>query len=69
MIFCPDGIIPDSGLTGLNNIYIYIYIYGPSHMAMQKQNDQLKHTYIQHLCEDTGCSPEHLPEAMNDREK
>ena len=34
-IFCPDGIIPDSGLTGLNNthtyththIYIYIYIY------------------------------------------
>ena len=26
-------------------------------------------TYIQHLCEDTGCSPEDLPEAMNDREK
>ena len=26
MIFCPDGIIPDSGLTGLNNTYIYIYI-------------------------------------------
>ena len=36
MIFCPDGIIPDSDLTGLNNththththtdIYIYIYI-------------------------------------------
>ena len=34
IIFCPDGIIPDSGLTGLNNththththIYIYIYI-------------------------------------------
>ena len=26
--FCPDGIIPDSGLTGPNNtIYIYIYIY------------------------------------------
>ena len=25
--YCPDGIIPDSGLTGLNNIYIYIYIY------------------------------------------
>ena len=27
MIFCPNGIISDSGLTGLNNIYIYIYIY------------------------------------------
>ena len=26
-------------------------------------------TYIQQLCEDTGCSPEDLPEAMNNREK
>ena len=26
-------------------------------------------TYIQQLCEDTGCSPEELPEAMNDREE
>ena len=26
-------------------------------------------TYIQQLCEDTGCSPEDLPEEMNDREK
>ena len=26
-------------------------------------------TYIQQLCEYTGCSPEDLPEAMNDREK
>ena len=25
--------------------------------------------YIQQLCEDTGCSPEDLPKAMNDREK
>ena len=25
-------------------------------------------TYIQLLCEDTGCSPEDLPEVMNDRE-
>ena len=25
-------------------------------------------TYIQQLCEDTGCSPEDLPKAMNDRE-
>ena len=27
MIFCPDGIIPDSGLTRLN-IYLYIYMGG-----------------------------------------
>ena len=26
-------------------------------------------TYIQQLCEDTGCCPEDLPEAVNDREK
>ena len=26
-------------------------------------------TYIHQLCEDTGCSPEDLPEAMNDGEK
>ena len=26
-------------------------------------------TYIQQLCEDTGCSLEDLPEAINDREK
>ena len=26
-------------------------------------------TYIQQLCEDTGCGSEDLPEAMNDREK
>ena len=26
-------------------------------------------TYIQQLCEDTGCCPEDLPEVMNDREK
>ena len=26
-------------------------------------------TYIQQICEDTGCSPEDLPEAMKEREK
>ena len=41
----------------------------PPHMAEQKQDDQLERTYIQQLCEDTGCSPVDLPEAMNDREK
>ena len=25
-------------------------------------------TYIQRLCDDTGCNPEDLPKAMNDRE-
>ena len=26
-------------------------------------------TYIQQLCDDTGCNPENLPESMNNREK
>ena len=30
---------------------------------------QAKATYIQQLCEDTGCNSEDPPEAMNDREK
>ena len=36
-------------------------------MAGQKQDDQHEHTFSS--CEDTGCSPEDLPEAMNDKEK
>ena len=34
----------------------------------QAKAGQPARTYIQQLCEDTGCSPEDLPEAMNDRE-
>ena len=30
---------------------------------------QLDNTNIQQLCEDTGCCPEDLPRAMNDREE
>ena len=33
------------------------------------QAGQPARTYIQQLCEDTGCKPEDLPEAMNNREK
>ena len=57
IISCPDGITPNSGLTGPRILYIYIYIY------------IYIYPYIQQLCEDTGCNPEDLPEAMNDREK
>ena len=27
MFFCPDGIPPNSGLTGPNNTTMYIYMY------------------------------------------
>ena len=46
-----------------------MYSHGTPHMTGQKQDDQLEHTYTQQLCEDTGCSSEDLPKAMNDREK
>ena len=36
-------------------------------MAAQKQDDQHEHTFSS--CEDTGCCPEDLPRAMNDREE
>ena len=35
----------------------------------QAKSGRPARTYIQQLCEDTGCSPEDQPEAMNDREK
>ena len=35
---------------------------------MDKQRQDLAQTYKQQLCADTGCSPEDLPKAMDDRE-
>ena len=43
-----------------------MHSYGSLHMAEQKQSIQW--TYLQQVCEDSGCSPENLPKAMNDRE-
>ena len=40
-------------------LYIYIYICIYLYVC----------TYIQQLCEDTGCCPEDLPRTMNDREE
>ena len=37
-------------------------------MAEEKQDDQLDHIYNSSVI-DAGCSPEDLPEAMNDSEK
>ena len=51
-----------AGEAGTNSSVMYSN--EPPHMAEQKQDDQLEQ-----LCEDTGCSPEDLPEAMYDREK
>ena len=44
-----------------------VLLWTPSH-ARAKAGRPAR-TYIQQLCEDTGCSPEDLPGAMNDREE
>ena len=47
----------------INDVLLWTPTYG---WAKARQPAR---TYIQQLCEDTGCSPEHLPEAMNERKK
>ena len=54
-----------AGEAGTNSLVMYFY--GPPHIAVQKPDDQHEHTFSN--CEDTGCCPEDLPEAINDREK
>ena len=42
-----------------------VLLWTPSHG--RTKSGQPARTYIQHLCTDTGCNPEDLPEAMDDR--
>ena len=44
----------------ISNVFLWTPIYG------REKARRPARTYIQQLCEDTGCSPEDLPEAMND---
>ena len=47
----------------ISNVFLWTPTYG------RAKAGRTARTYIQELCEDTGCSPEDLPEAMNHREK
>ena len=47
----------------ISNVLLWTATYGRTKAGRPAR------TYIQQVCEDTGCSPEDLPEAMNDREK
>ncbi len=47
----------------MSDVLLWTPAYG------QAKAGRLARTYIQQLCEDTGCNLEDLPEAMNDREK
>ena len=44
-----------------------VLLRSPTHG--RAKTGQPAQTYIQQLCEDTGCCPEYLPRAMNDREE
>ena len=46
----------------VSDMLLWIPAYGQSKAGRPAR------TYIQQLCDDTGCKPEDLPEAMNDRE-
>ena len=47
----------------ISDVLLWTPTYGQAKAGRPAQ------TYIQQLCEDTGCNPEDLPEAMNNREK
>ena len=47
----------------ISDVLLWTPTYG------QAKAGWLARTYIQQLCEDMGCSPEDLPEAMSDRKK
>ena len=60
------------------NLLLYIYIYIIEFISDvllwtlshgQAKAERPARTYAQQLCEDTGCSSEDLPEAMNDRKE
>ena len=46
----------------VSDVLLWTPAYGQSKAGRPAQK------YIQQLCDDTGCNPEDLPEAMNDRE-
>ena len=49
-----------------NELICDILLWTPSHGRAKVGRPA--RTYIQQLCIDTGCRPEDMPEAMNDRE-
>ena len=72
-IFCCRQLVDFNGISTSvsyllrNPPYIYILLWTPSYGRTKAGRPA--RTYIQQLCEDTGCSPEDLPKAMNNREE
>ena len=53
----------DTAGEPISDVLLWTPTYG------QAKAGQPAQTYIQQLCEDMGCSPDDMPEAMNDRDK
>ena len=51
----------------IRDVLLIIFLVIPTHGRAKAGRPA--RTYIQQLCEDTGCCPEDLPRAMNDREE
>ena len=47
----------------ISDVLLWTPAYG------QAKAERPARTYMQQLCDDTGCNPEDLPKAMNDRKK
>ena len=54
-------------LKSKDDLISYVLLWTPTYG--QAKAGRPARTYIQQLYEDTGCNPEDLPEAMNNREK
>ena len=52
---------------GMDKLIRDVLLWTPTHGCAKAGRPAW--TYIQQLCEDTGCCPEDLPRAMNDREE
>ena len=51
------------GVKSVSDVLLWTHSYG------RAKGGRPARTYIQQLCEDTGCNPKDLPEAKNDREE
>ena len=61
----PD--MQDTALRSRDELIRDVILWTPTHG--RAKSGRPARTYIQQLCEDTGCCPEALPRAMNDREE
>ena len=62
-LFAKPSLIVAKGRKYGSDVLLWTSAYG------RAKAERPARTYIQQLCEDTGCSPEDMPGAMNDRER